>query len=83
MTCKYLHEFSNKFKTVLMGYCGAGGKLFHEKKNQKQKNLVKEIHCTFSVCFRFNCAWAVVSSRDENVLIHPLFKNFGEKPAFL
>jgi hypothetical protein len=31
-----LCEFSKKFKTVLMGYSGAGGKLIHEK-NQKQK----------------------------------------------
>ena len=36
LTCEYLREFSKKFKTVLMGYSGAGGKLIHEK-NQKQK----------------------------------------------
>ena len=33
---KYFREFSKKFKTVLMGYSGAEGKLIH-KKNQKQK----------------------------------------------
>jgi hypothetical protein len=38
LTCEYLHEFSKKFKTVLMGYSGAGGKLIH-KKYQKPKIL--------------------------------------------
>jgi hypothetical protein len=36
LTCEYLREFSKKFKTVLIGYSGVGGKLIHEK-NQKQK----------------------------------------------
>ncbi len=36
LTCEYLRKFSKKFKTVLMGYSGAGWKLIHEK-NQKQK----------------------------------------------
>ncbi len=71
-------------ETVLRGYSWAGGETDSWKK-QETKNLVKEIHCTVtcSVCFRFNCAWAVVSNRDEKVLIQTLFKNFGEKPAFL
>jgi hypothetical protein len=34
--CEYLCEFSRKFKTVLLGYSGAGGKLIHDE-NQKQK----------------------------------------------
>ncbi len=37
LTCEYLRKFLKKFKTVLMGYSGAGGKLIHEK-NQKQKS---------------------------------------------
>ncbi len=36
LSCEYLHEFSKKFETVLMGYSVAGGKLIHEK-NQEQK----------------------------------------------
>ena len=36
---EYLREFSKKFKPVLMGYSGAGGKLIHEKKPEA-KNLV-------------------------------------------
>ncbi len=36
LACEYLREFSKKFKTVLMRYSGAGGKLIHEK-NRKQK----------------------------------------------
>jgi hypothetical protein len=36
LSCEYLGEFSKKFKTVLMGYSGAWGKLIH-RKNQKQK----------------------------------------------
>ncbi len=43
LTCEYLREFSKKFKTVLLGYSGAGGKLIHEK-NQKQKI---SWHCPF------------------------------------
>jgi hypothetical protein len=38
LSCEYLSDFWKKFKMVLMGYSGAGGKLIH-KKNQKQ-NLV-------------------------------------------
>jgi len=34
LSCEYLHEFSKKCETVLMGYSGAGGKLIDEK-NQK------------------------------------------------
>jgi hypothetical protein len=36
---EYLREFSKKFKTVLMGYSGARGKLIHEK------NLMLKISC--------------------------------------
>ncbi len=36
LACEYLREFSKNFKTVLMWYSGAGGKLIHEK-NRKQK----------------------------------------------
>jgi hypothetical protein len=35
---QYLREFSKKFETVLMGYSGAGGKMIHEK-NQNRKIL--------------------------------------------
>jgi hypothetical protein len=38
LTCEYLRESSKKFKTVIMGYSGAGRKLINEK-NQKQKIL--------------------------------------------
>ncbi len=37
LTCKYLREFLKKFKTTLMGYSGAGGKLIHEKKPEAKK----------------------------------------------
>ncbi len=43
LACEYLREFSKKFKTVLMWYSGAGGKLIHEK-NRKQKI---SWHCPF------------------------------------
>jgi hypothetical protein len=36
--CEYLREFSNKFKTVLMGYSGAGGKLIHEKTRSRKSH---------------------------------------------
>jgi hypothetical protein len=36
LSCEYLREFSKKFETVLLGYSGAGGKMFDEK-NQKRK----------------------------------------------
>ncbi len=36
MTCEYLHEFSKKFETVLMGYSVAGGKLIHKKTRSKE-----------------------------------------------
>jgi hypothetical protein len=45
LTCEYLREFSKKFKTVLIGYSGAGGKLIHEK-NQKQQI---SWHCPFNI----------------------------------
>ncbi len=51
-TCEYLREFSKKFKTVLMGYSGAGGKLIHEK-NHKQKI---SWHCPFNNT-TFQNAW--------------------------
>ncbi len=47
LSCKYLREFWKKFKTVLMGYSGAGGKLIH-KINQKQKI---SWHCPFKWTF--------------------------------
>jgi hypothetical protein len=31
VNCKYLHGFSKKFETALMGYSGAWGKLIHDK----------------------------------------------------
>ncbi len=34
--CTLTCEFSKKFETVLMGYCGAGGKLTHEKTRSKK-----------------------------------------------
>ncbi len=39
LICEYFSEFSNKFKTALMGYSGAWGKLIHEKKPEV-KNLL-------------------------------------------
>ncbi len=45
LSCEYLHEFSKKFETVLMGYSGAGGKLIDEI-NQKQKI---SWHCPFKL----------------------------------
>ncbi len=36
LACEYLREFSKKFKTVLMWYSGAGGKLIHEKTGSKK-----------------------------------------------
>ncbi len=39
MAYEYLHEFSNKFETVLMEYSGDGEKLIHEKKPEA-KNLL-------------------------------------------
>ncbi len=42
LTCEYLREFSKKFKTVLMGYSGAGWNW--PTKNQKKKI---SLHCTF------------------------------------
>jgi hypothetical protein len=39
LTSEYLRKFSKKFKTVLMKYSGAVGKLIHQKKTEA-KNLV-------------------------------------------
>jgi hypothetical protein len=39
LTFEDLREFSKKFKTVLIGYSGAEGKLIHEKKTEA-KNLM-------------------------------------------
>ncbi len=36
LSCEYLHDFWKKFETVLMGYCGAGGKLIHKKTRSKK-----------------------------------------------
>jgi hypothetical protein len=38
LTCKYLREFSKKFKMTLMLFLGAWGKMIYEK-NLKQKIL--------------------------------------------
>jgi hypothetical protein len=41
LTCKYLCEFSKKFKMVLMRYSRVGGKLIHEKtKSKKSRDTV-------------------------------------------
>ncbi len=45
-------------------------------------NLFIEIYCTCSVCFRWQCTWAVVLQVGEKVPFQPLFTNIGEKPAF-
>ncbi len=51
LCCDYLHEFSKKFETILMGYSGAGGKLIHEK------NLKSKIswHCPFKMWVEQPC----------------------------
>ncbi len=36
LTCEYLRQISKKFKTVLMGDSGAGGKLIHGKTRSKK-----------------------------------------------
>ncbi len=38
LSCEYLREFSKKFKTALMVYSGAWGKLIHEKKTRSRKS---------------------------------------------
>jgi hypothetical protein len=38
MSCQYLHEFSKKFETALMGYSGAWEILIYEK--PEEENLV-------------------------------------------
>jgi hypothetical protein len=35
LTCEYLHKFSTKFETVLIGYSSAWGKLIHKKSEEK------------------------------------------------
>ncbi len=44
LSCEYLREFAKKFKTAVMVYSGAWGKLIQEK-NQKSK--ISQ-HCPFN-----------------------------------
>ncbi len=47
MTCEYLHEFSKKSETVLMGCSGAGGKLILETRSKKSRDTVPLIKETW------------------------------------
>ncbi len=53
LSCKYLREFSKKFKAALLVYSGAWGKLIHEK-NQKSKI---SWHCPFKETRNWFSAW--------------------------
>jgi hypothetical protein len=38
LSCEYFRELSNKFEPALIGYSGAWGKMFHEKKTWSRKS---------------------------------------------
>ncbi len=45
LTCKYLHKFLKKFKTVLMRYSRTGVKLIHEKNEGKKSRDNATVLC--------------------------------------